>query len=304
MSTGAQPGVLAHHRRVTPAMYLGIYAPLILFSISILYPFYYYLINSVNTELIKGTPAYLLPGNYTLKNYQTIFASDRLFTAFIMSSLRTVVGAVVTTFNCALCAFALRKHNLPFRNVYLVIFVIPLFFSGGLIPEFLNVRFLLLWDTFWVYILPRMFEFFFVIIMMTYFNDQPDSLEDSARIDGAGYLRIFLRIFLPISMPMVAAIALFAGVAQWNSWFDTLYFTRSDHLETLQAVLLRIIKQSSLGSFVQEMAALQDETMHNYLNPEGVQFATMLVTVIPIVMVYPFLQRYFVKGILIGSIKG
>ena len=285
-------------------MYLGIYAPLILFSISILYPFYYYLINSVNTELVTGTPAYLLPGNYTLRNYQAIFASDRLFTAFIMSSLRTVVGATVTVFTCALCAFALRKRNLPFRNVYLVIFVIPLFFSGGLIPDFLNFRLLLLYDTFWVYILPRMFEFLFVIIMMTYFNAQPDSLEESARIDGAGYLRIFLRIFLPISMPMVAAIALFAGVAQWNSWFDTLYYTRADHLETLQAVLLRIIKQSSLGSFVQEMAALQDETMYNYLNPEGVQFATMLVTVIPIVMVYPFLQRYFVKGILIGSIKG
>lgn len=304
MSTSAQPGVLAHHRRVTPAMYLGIYAPLILLSISILYPFYYYLINSVNTELIKGTPAYLLPGNYTLKNYQVIVANDRIATAFVMSSLRTVIGSVVTVFTCALCAFALRKPNLPFRNVYLVIFTIPLFFSGGLIPMYLNYRSLGLLDNFLVYILPQMFSFFYTIIMMTSFNALPDSLEDSARIDGAGYLRIFLRIFLPISMPMIAAIALFAGVAQWNAWLDTLYFTRSEELETLQAVLLRIIKQTSLGSFVQEMAALQDETMNNYLNPEGMQFATMLVTVIPIVMVYPFLQRYFVKGILIGSIKG
>ena len=303
MGSRAQPGLLAHHRRVTPLMYVGIYVPIVVLSLSIIYPFYYYLINSVNTQLIAA-PAYLLPPDYTLRNYQVIFANDRLLNAFVTSTLRTVIGTVVTVFNCAMCAFALRKPNLPFRNWYLALFAVPLFFSGGLIPIYLNFRFLGLLDHFLVYILPNLFSFFYVIIMMTSFNDLPSSLEDSARIDGAGYFRIFVRIYFPISMPMIAAIALFAGVAQWNSWFDTLYFTRSESLETLQAVLLRIIKQSSLGSFVQEMAALQEETVANYLNPEGVQFATMLVTVIPIVMVYPFLQRYFIKGILIGSIKG
>ena len=233
-----------------------------------------------------------------------IVANDRMFNAFVMSTLRSVIGTVFTVFNCAMCAFALRKPNLPFRNVYLVLFAIPLFFSGGLIPEYLNFRFLGMLDTFSVYILPKLFSFFFVIVMMTGFNAMPVSLEESARIDGAGYFRIFLRIYFPISMPMIAAIALFAGVEQWNSWFDTLYFTRGRHLETMQAVLLRIIKQSSVGSFVQDMAALQDERRHNYLNPEGLKFATMLVTIIPIVMVYPFLQRYIIKGILIGSIKG
>ena len=303
MGNRAQQAGLAYQRQVTPLMYVFIYAPIVVLSISILYPFYYYLINSVNTNLI-ATPAFLLPPDYTLRNYQVIFASDRLLTAFTMSTLRTVVGTLLTVVNCAMCAFALRKPNLPFRNVYLVVFAVPLFFSGGLIPIYLNFRFLGLLDHFLVYIFPNLFSFFYVIIMMTSFNDLPVSLEDSARIDGAGYFRIFFRIYFPISMPMIAAIALFAGVAQWNSWFDTVYFTRSEYLETLQAVLLRVIKQSSLGSFVQDMAALQDENIANYLNPEGVQFATMLVTVRPIVMVYPFLQRYFIKGILIGSIKG
>ena len=303
MGSRAQHGILAHHRRVTPLMYAGIYAPLVLLGPSIIYPFYYYLINSVNIKLHAG-PAYLFPPELTLRNYQVIFANNRLLTAFTTSTARTVIGTVLTVFNCAMCAFALRKPNLPFRNWYLVIFAIPLFFSGGLIPIYLNFRFLGLLDTFWVYIFPQLFSFFYVIIMMTSFNDLPVSLEDSARIDGAGYFRIFVRIYFPISMPLIAAIALFAGVAQWNSWFDTLYFTRSESLETLQAVLLRVVKQSSLGSFVQEMAALQDEQIQNHLNPEGVQFATMLVTVLPIVMVYPFLQRYFIKGILIGSIKG
>lgn len=300
----AQPGMLSHHRRVTPVMWLSIYAPLALLSLTIIYPFWYSLINSMNAELITGTPAFLLPGNYTLKNYQVIVANDRMFNAFVMSTLRTVIGAVSATFNCAMCAFALRKPNLPFRKAYLVLFVIPMFFSGGLIPEYLNYRFLVMLDTFSVYILPKLLSFFWVIVMMTGFNAMPVSLEESARIDGAGYFRIFLRIYFPISMPMIAAIALFAGVEQWNSWFDTAYFTKSQHLQTLQSILLRLIKQSSPGSFIAEMAALQDETRHNYLNPDGLKFATMLVTVIPIVMVYPFLQRYFIKGILIGSIKG
>ena len=304
MGSRAQPGMLSHHRRVTPAMWMGIYASLALLSLTIIYPFWYSLINSVNTELITGTPAFLLPGNYTLKNYQVIVANDRMFNAFVMSVLRTVVGAVSTTFTCAMCAFALRKRNLPFRNIYLVLFTIPLFFSGGLIPMYLNFRFLGILNNFLVYILPRLFSFYYVIIMMTSFNDMPVSLEESARIDGAGYFRIFLRIYLPISLPVIAVIALFAGVEQWNSWFDTAYYTKGGRLETLQSILLRLIKQSSPGSFIAEMAALQDETRHNYLNPEGLKFATMLVTVIPIVMVYPFLQRYFIKGILIGSIKG
>ena len=302
MSSSPQHGALPHYKRVTPFMYVAIYAPIIVLSVSIVYPFYYYLINSLNADLIRA-PAFLLVKNYTAKNYQVIFANDRLLTAFVVSSLRTVVGTAVTVFNCAMCAFALRKHNLPFRNVYLVIFTIPLFFSGGLIPIYLNFRFLGMLDNFLVYILPHLFLFFYVIIMMTSFNDLPSSLEDSARIDGAGYFRIFIQIYFPISLPMIAAVALFAGVAQWNSWFDTVYFTRSEALETLQAILLRIIKQSSLGSFIQEMAALQDETNTSYLNPEGVQFATMLITVIPIVMIYPFLQRYFIKGILVGAVK-
>ena len=196
MGSRAQHGILAHHRRITPLMYAAIYAPLVLLGISILYPFYYYLINSVNTQLNAG-PAYLLPPDFTLRNYQVIFANNRLLTAFMTSTARTLVGTVLTVFNCALCAFALRKPNLPFRNWYLAIFAIPLFFSGGLIPIYLNFRFLGLLDNFLVYILPNLFSFFYIIIMMTSFNDLPVSLEDSARIDGAGYFRIFLRIYSP-----------------------------------------------------------------------------------------------------------
>ena len=173
-----------------------------------------------------------------------------------------------------------------------------------MIPVYLNLRALGLLDRFLVYILPNLFSFFYVIIFMAQFNEVPVSLEESARVDGAGYARVFTAIYLPISAPVVAAITLFAGVAQWNSWFDTAYFTRSPRLDTLQGLLVRVIKQASLGDFTSEAAqTMVAEANAHYLHPDGIQFATMMVTIIPIVLVYPFLQRYFIKGILLGAVK-
>ena len=246
----------------------------------------------------------MLAEDLTLRNYRIIFGNGRLLDAFLMSVSRTVVGAAATVLACAMCAFALRKRELPYRNLYLVLFTVPLFFSGGLIPIYLNLRALGLLDRFAVYILPNLFSFFYVIIFMAQFNQIPVSLEESARVDGAGYGRVFRAIYLPISTPVIAVIALFAAVAQWGSWFDTAYFTRSDWLDTLQGVLVRVIKQANMGDFTTEAArTMVDESSSHYLHPDGVQFATMMVTIVPIVLIYPFLQRYFIKGILVGAVK-
>ena len=221
-----------------------------------------------------------------------------------MSVSRMVVGALATMLNCAMCAFALRKRNLPYRNLYLILFTIPLFFSGGLIPVYLNLRTLDLLDRFSVYILPNLFSFFYVIIFMAQFNEIPNSLEESALVDGAGYARIFRDIYLPISTPVIAVIALFAAVEQWSSWFDTAYFTRSRWLDTLQGLLVRVIKQASLSDFTSAAAqTMVEEANAYYLHPDGLQFATMMVSIVPLLLVYPFLQRYFIKGILVGAVK-
>ena len=293
---------MALRRKTTADVIFDIlnYAAITTLSLTIIYPFFYVVINSFNPLLTHG-PAYLFPSKFSLRSYQIIFSDDTIFNAFIMSVLRTVVGVVATVFVCSTCAFALRKRDLLFRNIFLIVFTIPMFFGGGLIPGYLNLRMLGLLNTFFVYILPRLFSFFFVIIFMSSFNDIPDSLEESAKMDGAGYFTIFFRIYFPLSLSVVATISLFAGVSQWNSWFDTLYFTRSPHLMTLAAVLMRIIKQSQMANYTQEMLK---EMEKYFMNPEGVKLATMIVAIVPIMLTYPFLQRYFIKGVRIGSIKG
>ena len=270
------------------------------FCLSIFYPFFYLFMNSVNARLDFG-PAFFIPREFTGINYKSVFRDSTLINAFIITVLRTGAGVVVTVFNCAMCAFALRKRDVVFRYVYIAIFTVPMFFSGGLIPMYLNYRMLHILNTFFVYLIPYMFNFFYVIILMTCFNDVPISLEESATMDGANFFTVFIRIYFPVSIPVIATIALFAGVMQWNAWFDTMYFTTSSKLQTLSAVLMRIVRENVMPEILDQ---LNKEAERQRVNPEGVKFATMFVAIVPITLIYPFLRRYFIKGIMLGSIKG
>lgn len=278
-----------------------IYAGLILFSLAVLYPFYYTVMNSFNAHIAKG-PALIWPEGFSVKSYQIIFQTDQLINAFVVSVSKTVTGIVTSLFCCSLCAYALRKRNLTLRNFYLIVFTIPLFFGGGLIPSYLNLRMLGLLDHFLVYILPYLFTFFYVILLMSSFNELPDSLEESAKIDGAGDFTILIRIYMPISLPILATISLFIGVEQWDRWFDTLYYTKSSSLMTLSGMLLRIITQNSVTQELSKMADRQSEEV--FASAEAIKMAVMVVAVTPIMFIYPFFQRYFVKGLTIGSVKG
>lgn len=281
-----------------------IYTPIFLLCASIAYPFYYMLINSFN-GIIGRRWEFFWPREFTFENYQTVFRDKGLVLAFGVTTLRAVTGIVLTVFNSGMCAFALRKRDLPFRGIILGLLTIPLFFGGGIIPDYMIYRLYGILDTFWVYILPRIVQFFYVIILIAYFRSLSDDLEDSAHIDGAGYFGIFLRIYLPLSLPVLAVIALFTGVYHWQSWFETVYFTRSDSLRTLSAVLLRVIRYAEAQSLSSEEITTEDDSyMLIKMNVEGVKIATMFVTIAPILMIYPFLQRYFVKGLMIGSLKG
>lgn len=273
-----------------------IIALMIVIDIAILYPFYYVLINSFNGMLSYG-PSYLVPEQFSIVSYRVLFQTSDVLRAFTISVSRTAAGTVLTVLNTAMCAYAL-KGRIRFRAIYLAFLVVPNFFRGGIIPRYLNFRSLGLLDNFFVYLLPTMFQFFYFVIFMSAFRDVPDSLEESAKMDGAGYFRIFFQIYLPLSLPIVATIALFAGVYQWNRWFDTVYFTRSDSLQTLSALLLKIVKQGEVQSI------MDMDTNIGERNPEGIKFAAMVATILPIVFIYPFLQRYFIKGLTLGSIKG
>lgn len=265
----------------------------------IVYPFYYAVINSFNNDLLRG-PAFLFPANLTTRTYETVFSDRSIITGFFNSVARTLSGTLLSLVVCATAAYACSKSHLKFRGLYMALFIIPTFFDGGQIPVYLNLKELRLLDSFWVYLIPKAFSFFWMVILMTNFKNIPLELEEAAYMDGASTLRIFSQIILPISLPALATIALYAAVSQWNAWYDTAYFTNNDSLTTLSWILMRTVKEQAFADMANDMNSIKN----NSYNPEGVKMATMVVAAVPIVMIYPFLQRFFVKGLMVGSIKG
>ena len=276
------------------------YIFLTLLIIIIVYPFVYVLVNSFNA-LSSHRPSFFWPEQPTLLTYQTVFRDGSLLSAFLVSVCRTVVGTVYTLAVTSMCSYAMSKKYLKFRAIYMVLFTIPSFFNGGMVPVYLNLRNLGLLDTFWIYILPAGFSFFYRVLMVSAFRAIPESLEEAALIDGAGFFQVFIRIILPVSLPTMATVALYAAVGQWNAWYDTMFYTNKKSLQTLSSVLMRIVRENNLGDMNSELTS---DMENRSFNPEGIKMATMVVSVLPIIFIYPFLQKYFVKGIMVGSIKG
>ena len=281
--------------------YFVVYSGISFFCLLIVYPFYYIFINSLNTELIYGA-AVFWPSKIGIRNYVTLLSESNIVWSLCLSMIRVAVGGTLAVLVNSMCAFALRRRALRFRNFYLVFFLIPMFFKGGLIPVYLNLKMLGLLDTFFVFIFPepRLFNFFYVIILMTYFADIPDSVEDSAKIDGAGYFTIYWKIYMPMSVPVIATIFLFAAVFHWETWLDSLYFTHSESLETFAAFLMKAIKKfASIG----EDHTGRAESLMEMTHLQGIRFTGMIVAILPVLAIYPFIQKYFVKGIKLGAVK-
>lgn len=267
-----------------------------------LYPIWYVLVNAFNdgTDAMRGG-IYWWPRQFSLKNFDAVFASSGIMQAMWVTVAKTVLGTVLHVFFTAMVAYAFSRKNLIGGKFYMLMGTVTLFFAGGLIPSFLLIRDLHLLDNFLVYIIPVMFSFFDLIIFMTFFREIPEGLEEAARIDGANDWSIFLRIVLPVSMPVIATIALFHGVYQWNDYFAGIIYINNVDLQPIQTYLFRVVAQSSSS---QMMVAVQGSSVTRTVTSQSIKLATMVVTTLPIVFVYPFLQRYFVKGMMIGSIKG
>ncbi len=245
----------------------------------------------------------------TLRNYELIFQNPKIWNAYFITVSRTVVGTISSLFFTSMLAFGLAHSNLKGRRFYTILCIVPMYFGGGLIPFYFLIRALGLMNTFWVYIIPGLVGIWNMILMRTYFQGIPSALEESARIDGASYITVFWKIILPISSPIIATIALFIGVGQWNAWFDAAMFVTKQPLKPMQTILLSIISEAKFAEAMAATSAGGHVDMGNIgkgikVNVRSITMATMLVTIIPIIMTYPFLQRYFVKGIMIGSLKG
>jgi len=264
-----------------------------------LYPFFFVIISSLNEpiDLLNG-PVFLLPRKFSLANYSYVLRDERILKAAFITLARTVIGSLSAVLFTAAFAYGVSKQRLLGRKFFIGMALVTMYFSGGLIPSYLLIAHgLKLQGNFLVFIIPNLFSAFNAFIMMSFFRGISPEIEESARIDGANDLVIFFRLILPISMPILATITLFNGVYHWNSWFDALLYG-GRKLETLQQYLVKSIQSAN----VNVKAASYVSTLT--VSSTSVRYTTMVITAFPIVVAYPFLQRYFVKGIMIGSLKG
>lgn len=269
-----------------------------------LYPFWYVFVVSFNEggDAARGG-IYFLPRIFSLDNYKAVFQNRNLINAFIVTIAKTLVGTTLHVFFTGIVAYTLSHRELMFRKFYMLFGTITMFFGGGLIPYFILIRNIGLYNSFWVYVFPAMFSFWNMIIMMTFFRELPAELSESAKIDGAGFLKTFWSIILPVSKPILATIALFAGVYQWNDFFTGVLFTTKKELLPIQTVLYKIVAENSAATMLSQVT-LPDIVAQRKITSESIKLATMVVSTVPIICVYPFLQKYFVKGVMIGSVKG
>lgn len=264
-------------------------------------------LNDANDTTKGGITFY--PRVFTLRNYELIFQNPKVYNAYFITVARTVVGTLSGLLFTSMLAFGMAHRNLKCRRFYTILCIIPMYFGGGLIPFYFLIKGLGMMNSFWVYIIPGFVGIFNMIMMRTFFQGIPEALEESARIDGANYLTVFFKIILPVSTPIIATIALFIGVGHWNAWFDASIFITKQQLKPMQNVLLSIISEARFAQQLAQTAAGAAADVSNIgkgikVNVRSITMATMIVTVIPIILTYPFLQRYFIKGIMIGSLKG
>ena len=274
---------------------------MIAFVVITLYP----VLNTLAISLNDGTDAlrggiYLLPRKFTLKNYITILQKNNLLTGAYITVLRTIFGTVTALFANAILAFIVSRKRFLFKRSLSLFWVITMYVNGGMIPVFLLYKNLGLTNSFWVYVIPGMVSAFNMLVIRTYMAGIPDSLEESAQLDGAGYMTIFLKIISPLCKPVYATVALFVAVGQWNSWFDAMLYNRmSPEFTTLQYELMKLLSSvTNQGSSAEAM-----KNAIGSVTPTSVRAAATILTMLPIICLYPFLQRYFVTGLTIGGVK-
>ncbi|MBB6729851.1 carbohydrate ABC transporter permease [Cohnella zeiphila] len=281
---------------------------LALLCVSVLYPFIYMLAISLNvgSDAAKGG-VYLWPRHFTWDNFNVVLGNAVIRHAFGITVIRTLVGTASGLLITLLAAFGLSYRSLPLRGTLLGYVLITMLFNGGLIPFYIQLHQLHLLNSFWVYIVPTAFSAWNMFVMMKFIIGIPEALIESAELDGASPLRILWSVIVPLSKPMLAAIGLFTGVMHWNDWFAGAFYVSDQNLIPVQTFLQQLLSAQDLASVLgsnNNVEALVRGTVLTNITLMSIKMATVMVSAIPILCVYPFLQRYFVKGVLIGSVKG
>lgn len=273
---------------------------MLVIAVSTLYPIWYVLINSVLTyEDSMRQASMLWPSSFTLNNYRSILMDSTILNGLWISVARTAVATAGHVLFTSMVAYPLSKKNLLGRKVYMRIGLVTMLFGGGLIPTFVLLYNMGLYDHFLVYVIPGLFSYYNMLIFRTFFAGMPTSIEESATVDGAGDLRIFFTIVLPNAKAVLATISLYCIVYHWNDVFSGYIYVRSNNLKPLQTILYRILAEN-LGGQMQKQSMT---AMGQKVSANSIKYASMMVATVPVLMVYPFLQRYLVKGAMLGAIK-
>ena len=283
------------------------YIILTVIALSMLYPFIYVLaisLNDANDSQLGGI--WLYPRVLSFESYAIVFSDPSLLQALWISVARTVLGTALTVIGCSMFAYVFIRNEFVLYKPLKGFFFFAMFFGGGgLIPTYMLYLNLGLYDNFLVYIIPSIINLWYVTLFRTYFRSIPNELLEAARIDGAGEFQVFTRVLLPVCKPIIATITLFSAVAQWNSYRDTLYYTLDENLRSLQYIVMQIIKKAEGSNMIDRSEMF--EIFHgnaSTADPVSLRMAITICTVLPIIMVYPFLQKHFMKGMMIGSMKG
>ncbi|WP_336758119.1 carbohydrate ABC transporter permease [Paenibacillus sp. USHLN196] len=272
-------------------------------TIATLYPFLNVLAISFNdsVDTVRGGIS-IFPRQFTLENYKLIFSYEGLITGFKISVLRTLIGTLAGLVSGSMVAYALARREFQGRRFVSVFLAITMYVSGGLIPGFILIKNLDLINTFAVYILPGLVSAFNIFIIRSFIDGIPYALQESAKLDGANDFTIYWRVILPLTKPALATVALFLAVGQWNSWFDTyLYNGSNDSLTTLQYELMKVLQSTTTNS--NNIRGENMSQLISQVSPDAVKMAITIIATVPILIVYPFLQKYFVKGMTLGAVK-
>lgn len=264
-----------------------------------LYPFYYLLVMSFTSGDVPLTKLYWYPPKITLSNYAKVLSDSDIWNGYKNTIIRTVLGTVISVL-CVICtAYPLSKKYLVHRNIFTSFVVITMFVSGGTIPSYLLVKSLNIMNTVWALVLPTAISAYNVVITRNFFMGIPPALEESAQLDGANDIRILFSIYVPVSLPVIATITLWVAVAHWNAWFDSLIYITESNKQVLQIIMRRIVLEGTQDMLNPDAF---EESMQ--VSTDTIKATTVMVTTIPILVVYPFIQKYFVKGVMVGSLKG
>lgn len=284
------------------------YSILGLFALMCLYPFWYILIYALSDPMEASKGIYFFIKKFTLSNFSKVFQLSGIYGAILVSVIRTIVGTAGTVLVSAFLGYLFSKREMFARTFFYRMVIITMYIGGGLIPVYLTYNAYGLADRFLVYILPSLVSAYNIILVKTYVEQLPDALQESAMIEGAGYFTVFRTIILPLCGPILATIAIFSAVGQWNAWMDNYLYVSKESLQTLQYTLYKFLSESTELAKRLEMG---DKSAMNVLaneegqlTPKTVRMTITFITILPIFCVYPFMQKYFTKGIMMGAVKG